>query len=252
MRDPEVRVAREHGAHVSDGRETAAREDVTLDEVDRTTGALVLAIGDGDGLQQHGSVGRQHLRALAEKHGLILVPHGLDHLDRHELVEGSLQVPVVLEQEGYAIGEAGAVYRGTRISALMGSYVFADYVSGNVWALRANGTNFVGSSRLTGDAGIAEAVVGNRVGDVSHAIQVLVEGAGFCVFRSLVGHGVGREMHEPPHVPNFGRPGIGFKLKAGMVLALEPMFALGRPETEEMADHWTVRMRDGSLLAIDQ
>ena len=75
------------------------------------------------------------------------------------------------------------------------------------------------------------------------------EDAGYGIVQEYGGHGVGRDMHEPPHVPNFGRPGIGFKLKAGMVLALEPMFALGRPETEEMADHWTVRMRDGSLSA---
>jgi len=98
-------------------------------------------------------------------------------------------------------------------------------------------------------AGIAQAVPGNRVGDISHTVQQLVEGAGFSVVRSLVGHGVGRSYHEDPHVPNFGRPGVGHKLKAGMVLALEPMFALGGPATEEMADRWTVRMRDGSLCA---
>ena len=98
-------------------------------------------------------------------------------------------------------------------------------------------------------AGIEQARPGNYLGDISAAIGRFGEDAGYGIVQEYGGHGVGRDMHEPPHVPNFGRPGIGFKLKAGMVLALEPMFALGRPETEEMADHWTVRMRDGSLSA---
>lgn len=98
-------------------------------------------------------------------------------------------------------------------------------------------------------AGIEQARVGKYLGDVSAAIGGWGERAGYGIIAEYGGHGVGREMHEPPHVPNFGRPGVGHRLKAGMVLALEPMFALGRPATEEMADHWTVRMRDGSLCA---
>ena len=69
------------------------------------------------------------------------------------------------------------------------------------------------------------------------------------IVRGYGGHGVGRDMHEPPHISNKGRPGVGYKLKAGMVLALEPMFALGHPATEELEDRWTVRMRDRSLSA---
>jgi methionyl aminopeptidase len=98
-------------------------------------------------------------------------------------------------------------------------------------------------------AGIEQARVGHYLGDVSAAIGAWGERAGYGIIAEYGGHGVGREMHEPPHVPNFGRPGVGHKLKAGMVLALEPMFALGRPATEEMSDRWTVRMRDGSLCA---
>lgn len=98
-------------------------------------------------------------------------------------------------------------------------------------------------------AGIEQARVDKYLGDVSAAIGAWGERAGYGIIAEYGGHGVGREMHEPPHVPNFGRPGVGHRLKAGMVLALEPMFALGRPATEEMADHWTVRMRDGSLCA---
>ncbi|MGE0228966.1 MAG: type I methionyl aminopeptidase [Dehalococcoidia bacterium] len=98
-------------------------------------------------------------------------------------------------------------------------------------------------------AGIEQARAGNYLGDISAAIGAWGERAGYGIIAEYGGHGVGREMHEPPHVPNFGRPGVGHKLKAGMVLALEPMFALGRPATEEMADRWTVRMSDGSLCA---
>lgn len=98
-------------------------------------------------------------------------------------------------------------------------------------------------------AGIDQARPGNYLGDISAAIGSWGERAGFGIIEEYGGHGVGREMHEPPHVPNFGRPGVGYRLKAGMVLALEPMFALGRKATEELADHWTVRMRDGSLSA---
>jgi methionyl aminopeptidase len=98
-------------------------------------------------------------------------------------------------------------------------------------------------------AGIEQMRPGNYLGTVSAAIGAFGERAGYGIIEEYGGHGVGRDMHEPPHVPNFGRPGVGYKLKAGMVLALEPMFALGNAATEEMADQWTVRMRDGSLSA---
>ena len=98
-------------------------------------------------------------------------------------------------------------------------------------------------------AGIEQVRAGAYLGDVSSAIGSFGEEAGYGIVREYGGHGVGREMHEAPHVPNFGRRGVGFKLKPGMVLALEPMFALGREETIEEEDRWTVSMRDGSLCA---
>jgi methionyl aminopeptidase len=98
-------------------------------------------------------------------------------------------------------------------------------------------------------AGIAQATVGNRVGDISHAIQEVVEGAGFGVVRSLVGHGVGRHYHEDPHVPNFGQPGRGPKLSEGMTIAIEPMITIGDPEVWLHDDAWTISTQDGSLAA---
>ena len=98
-------------------------------------------------------------------------------------------------------------------------------------------------------AGIAEARPGNRIGDISHAIQAVVEGAGFSVVRSLVGHGVGRHYHEDPHVPNFGQPGRGPKLSEGMTIAIEPMITAGAPEVYLHDDHWSISTEDGSLAA---
>ena len=106
--------------------------------------------------------------------------------------------------------------------------------------------------RVTREAlyrGISKVAVGNRLGDISHAIQAHVESAGYSVVRSLVGHGIGRSMHEDPQVPNYGKPGEGAVLKAGVVLAIEPMVNAGAHEVEILDDKWTVVTRDGSLSA---
>jgi methionyl aminopeptidase len=97
--------------------------------------------------------------------------------------------------------------------------------------------------------GIEQARAGKRVGDISHAIQSYVEGQGFSVVRALVGHGIGREMHEEPQVPNYGPPERGPRLMAGQVLAIEPMVNVGGPEVVTQSDGWTVVTKDGSLSA---
>lgn len=96
-------------------------------------------------------------------------------------------------------------------------------------------------------AGIAEARPGNRVGDISSTVQRVVEGAGFSVVRSLVGHGVGRSYHEDPHIPNFGEPGRGPLLSEGMTIAIEPMITAGGPDVFVWDDDWTIATDDGSL-----
>ncbi|MCB0346996.1 MAG: type I methionyl aminopeptidase [Bdellovibrionales bacterium] len=90
---------------------------------------------------------------------------------------------------------------------------------------------------------------GNRIGDISHAVQKRVEANGFGVVREFVGHGIGRSMHEPPHVPNFGSPGMGRVLRSGMVLAIEPMVTAGAYEAKVLEDGWSAVTRDGSLSA---
>ncbi|MDH5606814.1 MAG: type I methionyl aminopeptidase [Anaerolineae bacterium] len=99
------------------------------------------------------------------------------------------------------------------------------------------------------EAGIAMMLAGNRVGDVSAAIQAVVEKNGFHVPREYTGHGVGRQMHEGPQVPNYGLPGRGMALRPGITIALEPMVLVGTPRTKVEADQWTVSSADGSLTA---
>jgi methionyl aminopeptidase len=98
-------------------------------------------------------------------------------------------------------------------------------------------------------AGIEMMCVGNRTGDVSAAIQNYVESRGYYLTREYTGHGVGRQMHEGPQVPNYGKPGTGMPLKAGMTIALEPMVLVGTAETRVLPDQWTVVSADGSLTA---
>ena len=97
--------------------------------------------------------------------------------------------------------------------------------------------------------GVEACRLGNRLGDVSNAVQRRVEADGLGVIRSLVGHGVGRDMHEDPQVPNFGAPGAGPELEEGMVIALEPMVTAGREAIRMGDDSWAVYSRDGSLAA---
>jgi methionyl aminopeptidase len=97
--------------------------------------------------------------------------------------------------------------------------------------------------------GIRQAQVGNRIGDISHAVQTFVEARGFSVVREMVGHGVGREMHEEPQIPNFGRKNTGEKIKPGMTLAIEPMVNLGGYRVRTLADGWTIVTSDGSPSA---
>jgi methionyl aminopeptidase len=106
--------------------------------------------------------------------------------------------------------------------------------------------------RITKEAlylGIEKAVVGNTVGDISHAVQNHVESHGYSVVRELVGHGVGRTMHEDPNVPNFGKAGTGPKLRPGMTIAIEPMVNEGTAKVKCLPDKWTYVTQDGSLSA---
>jgi methionyl aminopeptidase len=98
-------------------------------------------------------------------------------------------------------------------------------------------------------AGIAQARLGNHVGDIGHAVQQVAEAAGYGVVRELVGHGIGTRFHEEPQVPNYGAPHRGARLLEGMTIAIEPMITAGGPTTKTLSDKWTVVTADGSLSA---
>ncbi len=105
------------------------------------------------------------------------------------------------------------------------------------------------ATRESLDAAIAQCVPGKRLGDIGHAVQSLVEARGYSVVRQFVGHGIGRQMHESPHVPNYGEAGKGTRLSPGLVVAIEPMVNMGADEVVIEDDGWTAVTKDGSLSA---
>jgi methionyl aminopeptidase len=107
----------------------------------------------------------------------------------------------------------------------------------------------IDATRRGMEAGIAAALAGNRLGDVGHAIESVAHEHGYGIVRPFVGHGIGQAMHEEPQVPNYGRPGAGLPIEAGMCFAIEPMFNLGGDDVYVDDDNWTVRTVDGALSA---
>lgn len=107
----------------------------------------------------------------------------------------------------------------------------------------------IDATRRGMEAGIAAAVTGNRLGDVGAAIEAVANRHGYGIVRPFVGHGIGQSMHEDPQVPNYGKPGTGLRIEAGMCFAIEPMFTLGGDEVAMLRDGWTVVTTDGSLSA---
>src|SRR5258707_2726301 len=118
-----------------------------------------------------------------------------------------------------------------------------------VGEIGAQQQNLLRATQSSLHAGVAQARAGNRMGDMSSAIQQVAEDAGLSVVRSLVGHGIGRNMHEDPQVPNYGKPGKGPLLEEGMVIAVEPMMTAGRPAVRVAGDGWAIFSQDGSPAA---
>ncbi|MEW6308402.1 MAG: type I methionyl aminopeptidase [Bacillota bacterium] len=143
---------------------------------------------------------------------------------------------------------------GDIISIDIGAYLAGFYgdaaVTLPVGEVGPGAQHLIGVTRIALARGIAAAVPGNRLSDIGHAVQAYVEAEGCAVVREYVGHGIGRQMHEPLQVPNFGPAGQGALLKAGLTLAIEPMVNLGgAPVTVDPVDGWTVRTADGTLSA---
>lgn len=158
----------------------------------------------------------------------------------HEVVHGIPSPQRVLEEGQILSVDVGAIYQGYHGDAAITVPV------GKVSDLARRLLEVTEGALY---AGIAAARAGNRLGDISHAIQSYVESRGFSVIREYTGHGIGREMHEGLQVLNFGEPGRGVRLRAGMTLALEPMVNVGDWRTKVLEDGWTVVTYDGSLSA---
>lgn len=109
---------------------------------------------------------------------------------------------------------------------------------------------FLSTGKKALEAGIKAFLVGNRVGAISNALQSVIEGVGYTVSRELVGHGVGKELHESPYVPGYGRPNEGPEIKDGMVFAIEAIYQKGSPAIKVLADDWTIVTKDGSLSGL--
>lgn len=157
--------------------------------------------------------------------------------------------PSVNEQVVHAIPGGTKLKEGDIISLDVGARKNGYYgdaaVTYPVGAIDAEAQKLLDVTRESLAAGIAQARPGNRVGDIGHAVQAVAEANGFSVVRTLVGHGIGREMHEEPQVPNYGPPSRGPRLLAGQVIAIEPMVNIGGPDVVTGKDGWTVLTRDG-------
>ncbi len=135
------------------------------------------------------------------------------------------------------------------VGAIVDGYYGDNAATFAVGAVSEEATRLLDVSRRSLQAGIAQAVPGQRLYDISHAVQTVAEAGGFAVVKEYVGHGIGRSMHEEPQIPNYGPAGKGPLLKQGMVLAIEPMINAGAAAVRSLDDGWTVETVDGSLSA---
>ncbi len=156
------------------------------------------------------------------------------------IVHGIPDRKKVLKEGDIVSVDAGAIYKGWYSDM---ARTFA------VGSISEEAKRLIRVTRESFFEGLKYCRAGNYLSDVSHGIQTYIEENGFGVIRDYVGHGVGREMHEEPPIPNYGRPGRGPKLVKGMVLAIEPMVSAGSYKVEVLADRWTARTVDGSLAA---
>ncbi len=158
-----------------------------------------------------------------------------------QLVHGIPGQRVLVEADVLSL-DFGAIWEGYHGDAAVTLFVGGEPPS-------AEAGRLVSVTRESLEAGIAEIRTGAHVSDIGHAVQGVVEAAGFAVVREYVGHGIGRALHEDPQVPNYGQAGRGPLVRSGLVIAVEPMVNVGSWETKVLADGWTVVTADGSLSA---
>ena len=183
---------------------------------------------------------RSHPGAIPAFKGLYGFPGSLCISVNEEVVHGIPSTKRVLQEGDIVTVDAGV--------KLDGWFADAAYTYG-VGEIDEETDRLLRVTREALDAGIEAAKPGNRLGDIGHAVQKVAESAGFSIVRDLVGHGIGREPHEEPQVPNYGKPGRGLALKPGLVIAIEPMVNAGVPGVRTLADRWTVVTADRKMSA---
>ena len=224
----EVEIMRDAGrinAKALDAVRQAIEPGVTTSELD--------AIAE-DVIRSHGAV-----PAFLGYPGAYPYPATLTVSVNEELVHG-IPGKRILQSGDIVSIDCGTIYKG---------FVADSAFSAGVGEITAEVKQLLDVTEQALYEGIEQMRTGNRVGDISAAIQQYVESFGYHVPREYSGHGVGRQMHEAPQVPNYGRPGRGMMLRPGMTLAVEPMLLVGTYQTKVLPDQWTVVSADGSLTA---
>lgn len=207
--------------------------------LDEVSAAAVAGVSTGE-LDRLAEARTRERGAIPAFKGYLGYPASICISVNEEVVHG-IPSDARLLREGDVVGlDFGAIVGGFHGDAAVTVVVG----QGSPEALR-----LVETTRAALEAGIAVTLAGGRIGDIGAAVQRLVEAAGYSVVREFVGHGIGRKLHEPPQVPNFGQPGTGERLRPGMVLAIEPMVNVGQPGVVTLADGWTAVTGDRSLSA---
>jgi methionyl aminopeptidase len=224
----EIDIMREAGkinAHALQAVREAIRPGVTTGELDEIAETII---------REHGAT-----PAFLGYPGPIPYPGTINASINEEMVHGIPGKRQLKEGDLISI-DCGTVYEG---------FVADSAFSVGVGKIAKEVERLLDVTKKALEIGISKMRAGNRVGDVSAAIQKHVEANGYHVPREYTGHGVGRQMHEGPQVPNFGLPGRGLVLRSGLTIALEPMVLVGTHHTKVQADQWTVTSKDGSLTA---
>jgi len=223
---------------------------------------ILLKTGDQiDKMRKAGRIVAAVLQLMAESIRPGITTAHLDELAEHEILKSG-GVPAFKGYRGYPASICASVNEevihgipgdrilqegdiiGIDVGAVVDGYYGDAAATFPVGVISPESERLLNTTREALEVAIGKCRVGNRIGDISHAIQSYVESRGYSVVRDFVGHGIGRKMHEEPQVPSFGVPGTGLRLRSGLTLAIEPMVNVGTPEVEVLANDWTVVTKD--------
>lgn len=214
-------------------------------------------------MRESGRINAKALRRVLESVKVGVTGLELEEVAKTEIIKngGILAFPTepgykwatcitINEQVVHGIPTNREIKEGDVVSIDVGA-IFKDWYTDTAWTVLVGKDSekerFLSAGEEALWLGIKQAVEGKRIGDIGYAIQSKVEGSGYSVVRSLIGHGVGKALHEDPEIPGYGKPGTGLVLKTGMTLAIEVIYNQGGPEVVLGKDNWTISSADGSL-----